>query len=70
MEKDNATMMAEMDEAARAADAQLRQMPQAVAVPLARWFKENYLKAGHKRLGRILVQYAKDTANVRSEDFV
>ena len=70
MEKDNATMMAEMDEAARAADAQLRQMPQTVAVPLARWFKENYLKAGHKRLGRILVAYAKETANIKPEDFV
>jgi hypothetical protein len=67
---ENAEMMKEMDEAARVADVALRAMPQSVAVPMARWFRDNYLKAGHKRLGRILVAYAKETANIKPEDFV
>jgi hypothetical protein len=30
-----------------------------VTVPVARWWKDHYLKAGHKRLGRMVVAFAK-----------
>lgn len=67
---DSKEMMEAMDAAALLADRGLRELPQAIAIPVARWFKENYLKAGHKRLGRILVAYAKDTDNIKPENYV
>lgn len=51
-------MMANMDQAAEESRAALREIfkqnPK-VAAPLAAWWKDNYLKAGHKRLGRVLM---------------
>lgn len=34
------------------------------AKELAAWWGRNYLKAGHKRLGRVLVAVSKDAAKV------
>ena len=59
-----------MDAAALEANKELRQMNQNETVMIARWFKKHYLKAGHKRLGRVLVQFAKETDGIRPEDFV
>jgi hypothetical protein len=51
--------MAAMDAAAEAAGVELRKMSQHVTTPVARWWQKNYVKAGHKRLGRVLVAFAK-----------
>lgn len=51
--------MKAMDAAAEQAGVDLRKMSQHVTTPVARWWKDNYLKAGHKRLGRVLVAFAK-----------
>ena len=55
----------EMDLAAQCASDILTEMwehaneqEQLALISLARWWKEWYLKAGHKRLGRILLKYA------------
>lgn len=49
----------EMDKAAQDAEAELKMMSQHVTVPMARWWLKNYMKAGHKRLGRVMVAHAK-----------
>jgi len=59
-----ANKMTEMDAAADVADKELKAMAQIISIPVARWFAEHYRKAGHKRLGRVLVQFAKETANM------
>lgn len=48
-----------MDAAAEIAKKDFDKLPQNLTVPMARWFYKYYMKAGHKRLGRILVQHAK-----------
>lgn len=59
----------EMDAAADIAEKELQGMPQTEVIPIARWFASHYLKAGHKRLGRVLVQVAKATKNMKKEDW-
>ena len=49
-----------MDAAAAAAIAELMMIDQNISVPMARWFVSHYTKAGHKRLGRGLVAFAKE----------
>jgi hypothetical protein len=49
----------EMDKAAQDAETEFKKMSQHVTVPVARWWKDHYLKAGHKRLGRMVVAFAK-----------
>lgn len=49
-----------MDAAAVAAEEKLRKMPLEEILPMAKWFKENFMTAGHKRLGRIVVKLAKE----------
>jgi hypothetical protein len=58
-ETDKSNMMAEMDKAAQEAEKELKAMSQHITVPIARWWQKHYLKAGHKRLGRIMVAHAK-----------
>lgn len=58
-----------MDAAAGIADKELREMNQNQTVMVARWFRKHYLKAGHKRLGRALVAFAKETDTISPEDF-
>lgn len=48
-----------MDEAAEKAKAELMLMPKEAVAPIALWLKSWYLSAGYKRLGKILVAYAK-----------
>jgi hypothetical protein len=62
-------MMAQMDAAAIKAEAQLKSLSQHLTVPIARWFFENYLAAGHKRLGRILVAHAKAMNGTTAKDW-
>lgn len=55
----NEAMMVKMDEAAVIAEREFKSMSQHETVPVARWFARNYSKAGHKRLGRMMVAFAK-----------
>jgi hypothetical protein len=52
-----------MDEAADKAKAEFDKLSQHVTVPMARWWFNNYMAAGHKRLGRIMVAHAKAMKN-------
>jgi hypothetical protein len=49
----------QMDDAARQAQLELQNMNPESVKQIAGWFKNHYLKAGHKRLGRVLVGMAK-----------
>lgn len=55
--------MSEFDEAAEVAEKEYREeiIENGSAEDVAHWWKKHYLKAGHKRLGRILVKIAKET---------
>jgi len=62
-------MMDEMDTAADIARTEFRAMSQHITVPIARFWLENYLKTGHKRLGRMMVAYAKEMAKTSKKDW-
>ncbi len=49
----------EMDRAANEAEQDLENLEDTVVKTMADWFTKHYLKAGHKRLGRILVSISK-----------
>jgi len=49
-----------MDNAAAEAANELVKLDKAALVKVATWWKKWYLKAGHKRLGRLLLRYASD----------
>jgi hypothetical protein len=49
-----------MDEAAEAAKSELNTIPAEHVAAVAAWWRDNYLKAGHKRLGRILKDWSKE----------
>jgi len=49
-----------MDEAAEDALESLKKRDPKVVMIVATWWKDWYLKAGHKRLGRGLLKYLKD----------
>jgi hypothetical protein len=54
------TDMAKMDEAAAEARTKLeKNIGSWSALDVAAWWKESYMSAGHKRLGRILVDLAR-----------
>ena len=48
-----------MDAAAEEAKHELNQLNLEAIAEVAKWFKRWYMQAGHKRLGRILIQEAK-----------
>ncbi|MCX7757729.1 MAG: hypothetical protein N2166_05415 [candidate division WOR-3 bacterium] len=50
----------EMDQAARQAEEELKQIDPQFIEPIAAWWFKWYLKAGHKRLGRILIKKYKE----------
>lgn len=50
----------EMDAAAKQAEEELKQLDQKTIDTVAEWWAKWYLKAGHKRLGRILVKKYKE----------
>ncbi len=47
-----------MDEAAELAEQELNKLPKEAVDVISAWWSSNYLAAGHKRLGRILVRRA------------
>ena len=50
----------QMDEAASEAKQDLSNLTDEAVKAVAGWFAKHYLKAGHKRLGRILVKISKN----------
>ena len=56
-EKDS--VLAEMDASAKEAEKDLATLDQAAVQTIAGWWSKWYLKAGHKRLGRIMVKLSK-----------
>jgi geranylgeranyl pyrophosphate synthase len=68
-EAEKSNMMAEMDKAAHEAEKELKAMSQHMTVPIARWWHKHYLKAGHKRLGRMMVAHAKAMAGTTPDQW-
>lgn len=48
-----------MEDAANEAEQDLESLSNDVVQPMAQWFQKWYLKAGHRRLSRIMVNIAK-----------
>jgi hypothetical protein len=59
MSDEKGTVLAEMDAAAREAERDLATIDQAAVETVAAWWLKWYMKAGHKRLGRMMVKVAK-----------
>ncbi len=49
----------EMDVAAKEAEQDLENLESGAVKAMSAWFAKHYLKAGHKRLGRLLVSISK-----------
>jgi len=59
MSEDKGTVLAEMDAAADEAEKELTTLDQAAVSIVAVWWSKWFMKAGHKRLGRLMVKVAK-----------
>ena len=59
MSEDKDAVLAEMDAAAKEAEKDLATLDQTAVQTIAAWWSKWYLKAGHKRLGRIMVRLSK-----------
>ena len=59
MSEDKGTALAEMDAAAEEAEKELATLDQAAVETVAAWWAKWFMKAGHKRLGRLMVKVAK-----------
>ena len=59
MSEDKGTVLAEMDAAADEAEKELTTLDQAAVSIVAAWWSKWFMKAGHKRLGRLMVKVAK-----------
>jgi len=59
MSDEKGAVLAEMNAAAEEAEKDLATLDQAAVETIAAWWAKWYMKAGHKRLGRIMVRLAK-----------
>lgn len=59
---ENKADVEKMNEAAGVAEIELSNIPDEHLSVVCDWFLRHYMKAGHKRLGRIIVQNAKRLA--------
>jgi hypothetical protein len=59
MSEDKGNLLAEMDAAAEEAEKELATLDQAAVKTMAAWWHKWYMRAGHKRLGRLMVKVAK-----------
>jgi hypothetical protein len=59
MSDEKGNVLAKMDEAAAEAEKDLATLDQKAVEAVAAWWLKWYLKAGHKRLGRIMVRLTK-----------
>ena len=60
--KSKEEILAGMDEAAKQAKEDFEKLPEEIKKHASKWVYKWYLKAGYKRLGRLLVAYAKERA--------
>ena len=60
---------AEMDAAAEVAEKEFKAMAQNITVPVARWMQKHYMKAGYKRLGKVMVAFAKAMEKTTEKDW-
>lgn len=51
------TSQPRMDEAAGAAESELKDLPQESVAVVAAWWVKHFTSAGHKRLGRVLIKH-------------
>jgi len=58
-EAEKEALMEQMDKAAKEAEQDLENLDAVTVKTMADWFAKWYLKAGHKRLGRVLVAISK-----------
>ncbi|MEO0136154.1 MAG: hypothetical protein ABIL39_08880 [candidate division WOR-3 bacterium] len=63
----NEELFAVMDEAAQQAKEEFNQLPDEIKRAFAQWMRKWYLKAGYRRLGRIVVAYAKTLEKGKEE---
>jgi hypothetical protein len=54
----NEETLENMDKAADLAEEELKEVSKEHIVAIADWWKTNYIKAGHKRLAKILLKHA------------
>ena len=54
----NEEVLENMDKSAALADEKLKEISKEHVIAVADWWRKNYLKAGHKRLAKILLTYA------------
>ncbi|HQF37391.1 MAG TPA: hypothetical protein PLL26_07200 [Candidatus Dojkabacteria bacterium] len=54
----NEQILENMDKAAELAEEKLKEISQEHIIPIANWWHNNYLVAGHKRLAKILMKYS------------
>jgi len=59
MSEDKSDVLAKMDAAAEEAEKDLATLDRAAIEAVAAWWLKWFMKAGHKRLGRIMVKVAK-----------
>jgi len=70
MRKEESLMTWDKDKAEKAAssaEAELSEMPESVVKPISEWWLKYFMDAGHRRLGRILVQQGKHYAEQREK---
>ena len=60
MSEDKGSVLAEMDAAASEAEKELATLDQQAVKTVAAWWSKWFMKAGHKRLGRLMVKVAKN----------
>lgn len=54
----NEEVLENMDRAAELAEEKLKEISEEHIIPIANWWKEHYIKAGHKRLAKVLLKHA------------
>jgi len=55
---ENKEVLDGMDKAAELAEEKLKEISKEHVIAIATWWRDNYMKAGHKRLAKILLTYA------------
>lgn len=58
----------EMDQAALEAEKELRKLDHDSVMKVAEWWNTHFRKAGHKRLGRLLVSVAREPELLEAEE--
>lgn len=60
-------ILANMDQAAVQAKQEFTAFPEEAKQLMSEWMRNWYLKAGYRRLGRIMVAYAKDQSKEKNK---